>query len=220
MSELRERLLSLHTFLPVPASAPKGALAQVDPGVGVLAGLVALVAAFWNLHVVVLFFWVVLLGGVDLLVGFRRVRRQERLGKAIYDPKRMDDGMFGKAVYLLVNLLLGMCSDMVIAMIGNAGDLGFAAPFQLYTPITSALLFWRLLKESTSITRNIKETPGGEDAIWPGLARLIDALRFRMTDEKGAEVPSRRWADDLSPEERKEVEKYLMDKRRAVQPEP
>lgn len=217
MTRLRSKLMDVGTFAPV--GAVRGLILTPDPGVGVVAGLLALFAAFWNLHVVLLFMLVVVAGGLDLLVGARRASLQEKAGTDAYSKDKLDDGMVNKAVILVVSLFIGICVDTVVAMTGNVVDLGLATPFREFTPITASMLFYRLLREIASIMRNVDQTPGGRDAIWPALAKVIDTLRYRLAVNPAAvAAPARRWTDELTPEEQEQVTAFLAERRKTDTP--
>jgi hypothetical protein len=214
---LRQKLLSPQAFVPV--SAVRSVLLTPDPGVGVIAGLVALFAAFWNLHIVLLFFLVVAAGGIDLAVGARRAHLQEKEGRGAFTRQRLDEGLWSKALFLVVSIFLGVCIDSLIALGGTVGDLGFALPFKAFTPVTAAMLFYRLLREITSIMRNVEQAPGGRDALWPALSRVIDTLRYRMTTDPSAKAPpARRWDDGLSAEDRALALELLAERRKSDLP--
>lgn len=206
----RERLTDVHAFFPVAFVRQ-----QAEPSLGVIAGLLALSAAFWNLHVVFLLLMVVLFGGVDILLGARMVHLREKAGQDVtFSRDRLDDGIAGKAIYLVISFLIGAAIDSALSLTGGMADLGWAGPFKDYTPIASAMLFWRFIREIVSIRRNVELTPGGRDALWPGLGRTIDNMRFARTHPEADGAPARRSSDyeghgedghrrfaDLSPEE-------------------
>lgn len=180
--------------------AMKGAIAApADVSAGVGAGLLAIFLAFWNLHVVLLLILTAGAGGVDLLVGARRAHFAERAGVGKFSDQVLSDGMWGKALILIVILFLGVSADSVIILAGGVTNLGFVSLFQTLTPVTAAMLLYRLTKESASIKRNIKATPGGKDAIWPGLDDILDELRYRALHPEAARAPRRRAKDRAPP---------------------
>lgn len=186
-----------------------------EPAAGVIAAVMAIVAGFWNVHTVLLFSLVVLAGGIDLLAGSRRASARERLNLGEeFDRQTLDDGARAKAFYLLVSLFLGMGADSLDAVTGGRLDLGIAGPFADLTPVTSAALFWRFIREVASIFRNIDQTPGGKNAIFPGFVRLVDTFRWRAAPHTSGPLPERRWGDDISPEERAWIEMELGIRRR------
>lgn len=182
------------------AAAMKGAIvAPADVGAGVGAGLLAIFAAFWNLHVVLLLILVVGAGGWDLLLGARRAHYAERAGIGEFSDQKLNDGFWTKAIVLITILLLGVSADSVLILVGGIVKLGFVSLFQSLTPVTAGMLLYRLTKESASIKRNLKETPGGKDAIWPGWDMVMDELRYRMLHPGAEWVPRRRAGDRLQP---------------------
>lgn len=192
-----------------------------EPTAGVIAGLVALFAAFWNVHVAALLILVIGGGIIDLLTGARRARLRSRKGlPGGFDRATLDQGMSGKFLYLVVLLFVGMSVDIVLSLIGGAADMGVSWIFQTFTPATATALAYRLAREISSITENVEGTPGGRDVIWPGVRRFVDALRFRMAhpEAEQATPPERRWSDGISPDERAWIEEQL-DERRAEGPD-
>lgn len=190
----------------------------LEPSVSVLAGLFAIFAAFWNLHVVLLLTLTVAAGVVDLLVGARRAHLQEASGEDAFTREKLDRGMVGKIILLVVSFFIGMCVDSVFSLVGSVADLGFAIPFATYTPITAAALFYRLGREVASIMRNIEATPGGKDGLWPPLKKVLDIVRFRMSHPDAVSQPNRRWDDELSPEEKEMVKALLAERRKGDEP--
>lgn len=186
-----------HTLVGYVAAFKAAIAAPTDVSTGVGAGLLAIFLAFWNLHVVLLFILVVGAGGVDLLVGARRAHYSERAGKGRFSDQVLSDGMWGKALILIVILFLGICADSMIILAGGVTQLGFVSLFQTLTPVTAAMLLYRLTKETASIKRNIKETPGGKDAIWEGFDFFLDELRYRALHPGAEWVPRRRRGDQL-----------------------
>lgn len=189
--------MTSHRVVGMSAPMKAGFLTQIDVGAGVGAGLLAIVLAFWNLHIVLLLILVVGGGGVDLLVGARRAHYNARAGIESFSDQVLSDGMWGKAVILIVILFLGVAADSMLIFVSGAAQLGFVTMFQNITPVTSALLLYRLTKESASIKRNIKQTPGGKDAIWPGLDLILDELRYRMMHPDADSMPRQRVRDQL-----------------------
>lgn len=209
--------MSPHRIPPATSAAShlmRQAFAVPDAGAGVVAGLIGLAAAFWNLHVVVLLILVIAGGVVDLWAGARRARIRTRRGlPGGFDRTVLDEGISGKAAVLVALLFLGVAADSLIALAGGAAGLGIGTLFATFTPATAGLLAYRLARESSSIIENFEGTPGGEDAIWPGLKRIVDTLRFRMTHTGGAAPPERRWDDDLTSEERAWITQQLGERR-------
>lgn len=172
----------------------------VEPGVGVVAGLAALVLAFWNLHVVFLLIAAGIAGGIDLLVGARRAHMLEKAapaGTAIFKGEKLNEGAIGKATYLIAGFFVGMILDTLVTVFGTVIDVGFVAQFKSFTPITTAILFYRTTKELASIMRNIEQTPGGKDALLPILPAIIDKVRAGMS----LEPLDKRWSDRQTPED-------------------
>lgn len=193
-----------------------------DPTAGVLAGLVALFAAFWNVHVLALLILVIIGGGVDLLTGARRARIRKRLKlPGGFDRAVLDEGASGKLLYLIVVMFVGMSADVLLSLLGDAGEMNIGWIFQTITPATTAALAWRLAREVGSVAENVEGTPGGQDVIWPGVRRFVDALRFRMAHpEAEGRLPNERWGDNMSPEERAWISEQLDERRAAGEPEP
>lgn len=198
----RTRYMRLHQLAVVP----------IDPSAGVLAALAAIGFSFWNLHVVLLVLLVVGAGTADLLAGARRAHLREKfhLGE-VYDKKKLDDGAWGKLFYLVLSLFFGMSGDSLVGLLGSGFDLGFADPFKALTPITAGALLYRFGKESASVMRNLEQTPGGKDQVWP-IAKLIDTIRWEKSPGTTGPVPTDRW-DDLTIEEREWLAEQLKAKR-------
>jgi len=201
--------------IPPATSAAAGVLRQAfamptEPGPGVAAGLLALATAFYNLHVVVLLILVVFGGVIDLWTGSRRARIRSRLGESGgYDRAVLDEGISGKTVALVVILFLGVAIDSVVSLAGGAAELGIGGVFATYTPATAALLAYRLAREISSISENLDGTPGGRDAIWPGVKRFVDGIRFQLIHPEAKDAPERRWDDGLSDADRAWVVEML-----------
>lgn len=168
----------------IPVWMAKGSAQLPEPGINVLAGLLAIFFAFWNLHVVLLGILVVAAGAMDLLVG-----PQEKIDRRAID----------KAVYFAVSLFLGMCCDSLGALIGGMGDLQFALPIQTYTPITAAALAFRLSREGKWIVRHTNARPGGRGEVLPTLTKIIDAARFNAVHPEADATPDGRWSDGELP---------------------
>ncbi len=165
-----------------------------DPNAGVAAGLIAILAAFWNLHVVALLILVVAGGVIDLWAGSRRARINGRLGRAeTFDRKKLDEGAEGKAVVLIIYLFLGVSADTLIIL--AAGGLEIVTILETYTPATTALLVSRLAREMSSIIENYEATPSGKGQIWPGIKKFIDILRFKLSHPEADSFPNNRWDD-------------------------
>lgn len=185
-----------------------------DAAASVTAALIGILAAFWNVQVVLLLFLVVAGGVVDLWVGARKARIKARLGKpGGFDRAILDEGASGKGAYLAVILFLGIALDSVAVMLGGAMNLGLVDFVQSATPATSGLLAYRLAREMSSITHNVQTTPGGQDVIWPGAKQAIDAVLYRAKhpDADGPVPPQERWGDHISPEEQAWIDEHLSD---------
>jgi hypothetical protein len=156
---------------------------------------------------------VVALGGVDLLAGARRASLLEREGRGRFDDSKLNEGAMGKAVILLITLIMGMSFDTLVSLFGGFVDLGFSETFRSLTPVTASMLLYRFYRESASIQRNVETTPGGKDALWPGISKLIDSLRFQAKTGTDA-APERRWTDELTAEERDFITKALAERRK------
>ncbi len=192
-----------------------------EPGPGVVAGLLALAAAFYNLHVAVLLILVVSGGILDLWTGARRARIRDRLGlPGGFDRAVLDEGIGGKSVTLVVLLFIGASIDALVSIAGGAADLGFAGLFSEYTPATSALLAYRWAREVSSIRENHEATPGGKNTIWPGAIRFVDALRYRMIHPTSGALPQDRWDDGLTIEEKAWIHQQLGERRARFRPDP
>ncbi len=191
-----------------------------DAGPGVIAGLVALAASFYNLHVAVLFIFVVAGGMVDLYAGARRARVHSRLQlPGGYDRQILDDGVSGKLVKLAASIFMGASLDAIGSLIGGATDLGFASLLSTYTPFTTAFLLWRWQAEAASILQNVEATPGGKGALWPGAMKVIDEVRFRLAHPAAAGgLPQDRWGDHVSSDERAWLDQMLAERRSTPRP--
>lgn len=205
-----------HRITPMAAALRHFAVVPPDPATGVLVGLGGLILAHWNLHVAFFLLATIAGGGLDLWTGTRRARLSQRMGGTEqYDRRRLDDGIAEKGTILAVILFFGIVIDGTISLMGDGLDLWVGDLFRSYTPAMTALLVWRAMREASSIRENIEATPGGKDAIFPGVTRFIDALRYRMVTGQ-APLPDRRWGDDITPEERAWLAHQLDERRRGA----
>lgn len=208
--------MSPHRLQPAFLALRQAYAVPPEPTVGVLAALSALLAGFWNLHVLVLFGMTVGAGIWDLLAGARRARKTKRSdGTDEYDNRILNDGVWDKLFYLFLSLFFGGCGDLLLSLLGGAGDLGFTEVFRTFTPVTASALFFRFGKEVASIYRNVEQTPGGKGAIW-NLKAFIDTIRFRLSGNPGQPRPDRRWDDDLTAEDRAWIAEQLGERRRST----
>lgn len=214
MQNTREFPMNPHRFAPASFIFRQLSALPAEPASGVLAALLAILASFWNVQVVLLLILVVVSGAVDLEAGARRATVRERLNLGeSYSEKILREGMRAKAFYLFVSLFLGIAVDALVATFAGHLDLGFAGLFKSITPATCAMLFWRFRREVRSTLRNIDQTPGGKDAIFPFAARIIDEIRWRGTPGTSGPLPRERWGDGITPEERNMIDRILMEHR-------
>jgi hypothetical protein len=184
--------------------------AQIDPNAGVAAGLAAIAAAFWHLHVVVLMIFAVLFALLDLHTGARRARIRKRLDlPGAFDRNVMDEGIITKFTVLGASVLVGVFADTLLMLGLDFFGSAAAAVFETWTPSLAVALLFFTAREAQSALQNIDETPGSEGAVWPGLRKIIDAIRLRATGSE--RLPEKRWTDDLTPEKRAEIERILSD---------
>lgn len=170
----------------------------IDPSVGVLTGLIAIIASFWNIQVVVLMLLVIWWGGMDLSAGARRARltRDPATNKSQFDRQVLDDGAWGKVFYFIGAMSMGVMGDSLLILFAKALDFSWAAYLTVLTPATCASLIARLQKEYESFKENVEETPGGRDALWWMLpSSIIDGIRWRFFHPQEGPKPERRWKD-------------------------
>lgn len=179
------------------------AITEPAPGVG--AGISAMLALFWNLHVVLIFGLVIGAGLFDLWTGSRRARLSRE-----FDRERLDEGIESKLILILSGLFLGLTIDLLVMLgvnlTGVGEPLGFAV--QTFTPVTAGILGFILVRECASILDNLDNTPGTRGGIWPGAKRIVDTIRWNAKGNEGT-PPEERWDDDLSPAQRRQVEEYI-----------
>lgn len=190
-------------------SAPTALAIPPDPGAGVVAGLLAILGAFWNLHVVVLFLLVVLGGAVDLWTGSQRARANDRLGLPDgFDKMRLREGLASKASDLVIAIFYGLTIDGLVAVVGGWANLEITGVFQTYTPGMAVMLFGLVLSERESIKANRENTPGGKGKVPPIVETMFDVLRWKFL-HPFQPFPASRWKDGKPEEEVERVEAAL-----------
>ncbi len=192
------------------------ALNQVDPGPGVIAGVVAIFTAFWNLHVVVLSLLVVTASGVDLLTGARRARVLKRLGlPGGFQREVLDEGAATKAVHIIAITFLGVCADTVLTLLASPADLGVSSFFRTMTPVLAFFLAVYLARELSSIVQNLEETPGARSAFFRIIGGTIEGIWRHFTGAR--RIVDR--LDDAEPEELERYRRFLEAEREAARKE-
>jgi hypothetical protein len=181
-----------------------------EPTIGVLAGIIALLGSFWNFHVVLALLFTVVAGITDLWAGARRAKRIDLLtGEDIYKQEILDQGLTNKLFLLFFHTFLGMVFDSFAIIAGGAFDLGVVAPFKIATPFTFGAIIFRLMREVSSIVRNVEKTPGAStDSLWPVFIKMIDVFRIKINAPGTTGVELKRWSDiQLTPEQIERLKK-------------
>lgn len=155
---------------------------QVDPVVGVGAGVLALVSGFFSVHVIILSVLAPVASMLDLLSGARKASVHKRMGlPGGYDKTIRDEGLINKGMLIFAVLTVGISIDLVLKLGTDATGIEAANWFDSYSPILTISLAWFWAREITSAMNNIATTPGSEGALWPGLVNIVQGIRYRIT---------------------------------------